>query len=201
MLLSMPEHNHNKRINAVVVAWQYCTTRLDMNLSLVNISSLYFFHRKHRLYWQCLCVQRKVICLKMRPPPNANAFSLKVIKQEGLSKDFSECTLFDLLKYNDVNDDERLTKDEFYTAFGEYKQCFVGNRFPCDKEKTHSEFWNTADSRMKAAACDVSVLMFSIYVVWKKHWSDETETIFSSAENKSVFLIPPHLFYNVSWSL
>lgn len=46
-------------------------------------------------------------------------FSLKVIKQEGLSKDISECTLFDLLKYNDVNDDEHLTKEEFYTAFGE----------------------------------------------------------------------------------
>ncbi|CAB1423719.1 unnamed protein product [Pleuronectes platessa] len=42
----------------------------------------------------------------------------QVIKQEGLSKDFSECTLFDLLKYNDVNDDEHLTKEEFYTAFG-----------------------------------------------------------------------------------
>uniref|UniRef100_A0A3B4TZC3 Follistatin-like 5 n=1 Tax=Seriola dumerili TaxID=41447 RepID=A0A3B4TZC3_SERDU len=44
----------------------------------------------------------------------------QVIKQEGLSKDFSECTLFDLLKYNDVNDDEHLTKDEFYTAFDVY---------------------------------------------------------------------------------
>eukprot|EP00064_Thunnus_orientalis_P001295 superscaffoldBa00000087_g1297 len=41
----------------------------------------------------------------------------QVIKQEGLSKDISECTLFDLLKYNDVNDDEHLTKEEFYTAF------------------------------------------------------------------------------------
>uniref|UniRef100_A0AAZ3QUY5 Follistatin-related protein 5 n=1 Tax=Oncorhynchus tshawytscha TaxID=74940 RepID=A0AAZ3QUY5_ONCTS len=36
---------------------------------------------------------------------------------KGLSKDVSECTLFDLLKYNDINDDEHLTKDEFYTAF------------------------------------------------------------------------------------
>ncbi|XP_034454238.1 follistatin-related protein 5 isoform X2 [Hippoglossus hippoglossus] len=44
----------------------------------------------------------------------------QVIKQEGLSKDFSECTLFDLLKYNDVNDDEHLTKEEFYTAFDVY---------------------------------------------------------------------------------
>uniref|UniRef100_A0A669CVD4 Follistatin-like 5 n=1 Tax=Oreochromis niloticus TaxID=8128 RepID=A0A669CVD4_ORENI len=49
-----------------------------------------------------------------------DVFSLKVIKQEGLSKDISECTLFDLLKYNDVNDDERLTKEEFYTAFDAY---------------------------------------------------------------------------------
>uniref|UniRef100_A0A8C5N159 Follistatin-like 5 n=1 Tax=Gouania willdenowi TaxID=441366 RepID=A0A8C5N159_GOUWI len=30
----------------------------------------------------------------------------QVIKHEGLSKDMSDCTLFDLLKYNDVNDDE-----------------------------------------------------------------------------------------------
>ncbi|XP_012987739.2 follistatin-related protein 5 isoform X2 [Esox lucius] len=41
----------------------------------------------------------------------------QVIKLEGLSKDASDCTLFDLLKYNDINDDEHLTKDEFYTAF------------------------------------------------------------------------------------
>lgn len=51
---------------------------------------------------------------------NSSEFSLKVIKQEGLSKDVSECTLFDLLKYSDVNDDEHLTKEEFYTAFGEF---------------------------------------------------------------------------------
>ncbi|XP_045885960.1 follistatin-related protein 5 [Micropterus dolomieu] len=49
----------------------------------------------------------------------------QVIKQEGLSKDVSECTLFDLLKYNDVNDDEHLTKEEFYTAFGESKVSLV----------------------------------------------------------------------------
>uniref|UniRef100_A0A4W5QW46 Follistatin-like 5 n=1 Tax=Hucho hucho TaxID=62062 RepID=A0A4W5QW46_9TELE len=41
----------------------------------------------------------------------------QVIKQEGLFMEASECTLFDLLKYNDINDDEHLTKDEFYTAF------------------------------------------------------------------------------------
>lgn len=44
---------------------------------------------------------------------------MQVIKQEGLSRTTSECTLFDLFKYNDVNDDEHLTKDEFYAAFGE----------------------------------------------------------------------------------
>ncbi|XP_010793869.1 follistatin-related protein 5 [Notothenia coriiceps] len=44
----------------------------------------------------------------------------QVIKQEGLSKDVSECTLFDLLKYNDVNDDEHLSKEEFYTALDVY---------------------------------------------------------------------------------
>uniref|UniRef100_A0A3B5MFR3 Follistatin-like 5 n=1 Tax=Xiphophorus couchianus TaxID=32473 RepID=A0A3B5MFR3_9TELE len=44
----------------------------------------------------------------------------QVIKHEGLSKDVSECTLFDLLKYNDINNDEHLTKEEFYTAFDVY---------------------------------------------------------------------------------
>ncbi|XP_017272968.1 follistatin-related protein 5 isoform X1 [Kryptolebias marmoratus] len=44
----------------------------------------------------------------------------QVIKHEGLSKDLLECTLFDLLKYNDDNDDEHLTKEEFYTAFDVY---------------------------------------------------------------------------------
>lgn len=54
-----------------------------------------------------------------------NALSLKVIKQEGLSKDVFECTLFDLLKYNDINDDEHLTKEELYTAFGKSKDFFL----------------------------------------------------------------------------
>lgn len=60
---------------------------------------------------------------------------MKVIKQEGLSKDVSECTLFDLLKYNDVNDDEHLTKEEFYTAFGEFESL---KKYICvlKKEKT-----------------------------------------------------------------
>lgn len=55
---------------------------------------------------------------------NIVAFLSKVIKQEGLSKDNAECTLFDLLKYNDIDDDERLTKEEFYTAFGELTDLF-----------------------------------------------------------------------------
>lgn len=49
---------------------------------------------------------------------------LQVIKQEGLRNTASECTLFDLLKYNDMDDDERLTKDEFYSAFGEGRLSF-----------------------------------------------------------------------------
>lgn len=47
---------------------------------------------------------------------------VQVIKQEGMSRTASECTLFDLFKYNDVNDDEHLTREEFYAAFGE---CWV----------------------------------------------------------------------------
>uniref|UniRef100_A0A8C1SNB1 Follistatin-like 5 n=1 Tax=Cyprinus carpio TaxID=7962 RepID=A0A8C1SNB1_CYPCA len=45
----------------------------------------------------------------------------QVIKQEGLSRTASECTLFDLFKYNDVNDDEHLTREEFYAAFEVYQ--------------------------------------------------------------------------------
>nr|XP_015200198.1 PREDICTED: follistatin-related protein 5 isoform X1 [Lepisosteus oculatus] len=41
----------------------------------------------------------------------------QVIKQEGLAKDVSECTLFDLLKYDDRNVDKHLSIEEFYTAF------------------------------------------------------------------------------------
>uniref|UniRef100_A0A669E1L3 Follistatin-like 5 n=1 Tax=Oreochromis niloticus TaxID=8128 RepID=A0A669E1L3_ORENI len=51
---------------------------------------------------------------------NGQIDASELSQQEGLSKDISECTLFDLLKYNDVNDDERLTKEEFYTAFDAY---------------------------------------------------------------------------------
>ncbi|XP_077465230.1 follistatin-related protein 5 [Stigmatopora argus] len=41
----------------------------------------------------------------------------KVSKHRGLSKDVGECSLLDLLKYNDLDDDRQLTKEEFYTAF------------------------------------------------------------------------------------
>ncbi|MBN3276051.1 FSTL5 protein, partial [Polyodon spathula] len=41
----------------------------------------------------------------------------QVIKQEGLGKDLSECTLFDLLKYDDYNGDKHLSKEEFYRSF------------------------------------------------------------------------------------
>ncbi|XP_056113215.1 follistatin-related protein 5 isoform X1 [Rhinichthys klamathensis goyatoka] len=45
----------------------------------------------------------------------------QVIKQEGLSRTASECTLFDLFKFNDVTDDEHLTREEFYAAFEVYQ--------------------------------------------------------------------------------
>uniref|UniRef100_A0A672FR27 Follistatin-like 5 n=1 Tax=Salarias fasciatus TaxID=181472 RepID=A0A672FR27_SALFA len=54
-------------------------------------------------------------------PRPTGPYGPPVIKQEGLNKDASDCTLFDLLKYNDVNDDERLTREEFYTAFDVYQ--------------------------------------------------------------------------------
>ncbi|KAI1887734.1 hypothetical protein AGOR_G00193410 [Albula goreensis] len=47
---------------------------------------------------------------------DSNELSL-IIKQEGLGKDISDCSLFDLLKYDDDNGDKHLTKEEFYTAF------------------------------------------------------------------------------------
>ncbi|XP_036372979.1 follistatin-related protein 5-like isoform X3 [Megalops cyprinoides] len=47
---------------------------------------------------------------------DSNELSM-IIKQEGLAKDVSDCTLFDLLKYDDDNGDKHLTKEEFYTAF------------------------------------------------------------------------------------
>ncbi|XP_051915285.1 follistatin-related protein 5 [Hippocampus zosterae] len=44
----------------------------------------------------------------------------QVIKHQGLPKDVGECTLLDLLKYNDVDDDQLLTREELYTAFDVY---------------------------------------------------------------------------------
>ncbi|XP_061642839.1 follistatin-related protein 5 isoform X3 [Phyllopteryx taeniolatus] len=45
----------------------------------------------------------------------------QVNKRQGLFKDSGKCTLLDLLKYNDVDDDKRLTREEFYTAFDVYQ--------------------------------------------------------------------------------
>ncbi|XP_060134663.1 follistatin-related protein 5 isoform X3 [Zootoca vivipara] len=46
-------------------------------------------------------------------PPLLN----KVIKQDELGKDLSDCSLFDLLKYDDYNGDKHLGLEEFYRAF------------------------------------------------------------------------------------
>ncbi|XP_060234433.1 follistatin-related protein 5 isoform X4 [Meriones unguiculatus] len=41
----------------------------------------------------------------------------QVIKQEELYKDLSDCSLYDLLKYDDFNADKHLALEEFYRAF------------------------------------------------------------------------------------
>ncbi|XP_053258929.1 follistatin-related protein 5 isoform X4 [Podarcis raffonei] len=41
----------------------------------------------------------------------------QVIKQDELGKDLSDCSLFDLLKYDDYNGDKHLGLEEFYRAF------------------------------------------------------------------------------------
>ncbi|XP_062837327.1 follistatin-related protein 5 isoform X1 [Anolis carolinensis] len=41
----------------------------------------------------------------------------QVIKQDELGKDLSDCSLFDLLKYDDYNSDKHLCLEEFYRAF------------------------------------------------------------------------------------
>uniref|UniRef100_A0A5F8AAP7 Follistatin like 5 n=1 Tax=Macaca mulatta TaxID=9544 RepID=A0A5F8AAP7_MACMU len=41
----------------------------------------------------------------------------QVIKQEELGKDLFDCTLYDLLKYDDFNADKHLALEEFYRAF------------------------------------------------------------------------------------
>ncbi|XP_035275913.1 follistatin-related protein 5-like isoform X4 [Anguilla anguilla] len=40
-----------------------------------------------------------------------------IVKQQGPFKDFSDCTPFDLLKFDDGNADKHLSKEEFYVAF------------------------------------------------------------------------------------
>ncbi|VCX41139.1 unnamed protein product [Gulo gulo] len=44
----------------------------------------------------------------------------QVIKQEELGKDLSDCTLYDLLKYDDFNSDKHLALEELYRTFREY---------------------------------------------------------------------------------
>ncbi|OCT99655.1 follistatin-related protein 5 isoform X1 [Xenopus laevis] len=41
----------------------------------------------------------------------------QVVKQDGLSKVLHDCSLFDLIKYDDYNGDKHLGLDEFYRAF------------------------------------------------------------------------------------
>lgn len=47
-------------------------------------------------------------------------FYLQVIKQEGFGKMLRECSLYDLMKYDDSNGDKHLSLDEFYRAFSKY---------------------------------------------------------------------------------
>ncbi|KAG9479970.1 hypothetical protein GDO78_011800, partial [Eleutherodactylus coqui] len=41
----------------------------------------------------------------------------QVMRQEGFGKNLNECSLFDLIKYDDFNGDKHLSLDEFYRAF------------------------------------------------------------------------------------
>ncbi|CAN2388740.1 Follistatin-related protein [Pristimantis euphronides] len=41
----------------------------------------------------------------------------QVMRQEGIGKNMHECSLFDLIKYDDFNGDKHLSLDEFYRAF------------------------------------------------------------------------------------
>ncbi|KAK2116409.1 hypothetical protein P7K49_007035 [Saguinus oedipus] len=58
--------------------------------------------------------------IKSRSISNEDQASLMqepVIKQEELGKDRFDCTLYDLLKYDDFNADKHLALEEFYRAF------------------------------------------------------------------------------------
>lgn len=48
---------------------------------------------------------------------------LQLMKKEDLEDDLLDCTLEDLLRFDDYNNDGRLTLQELYTAFRE-SQCF-----------------------------------------------------------------------------
>lgn len=48
-----------------------------------------------------------------------------MIKQDELGKDVFDCTLYDLLRLDDVNSDKLLALEEFYRAFREYTTPLV----------------------------------------------------------------------------
>ncbi|EMP24953.1 Follistatin-related protein 5 [Chelonia mydas] len=55
----------------------------------------------------------------------------QVIKQDELGKDLSDCSLFDLLKYDDYNGDKHLLLEEFYRAFGKHPETEINRRCIC----------------------------------------------------------------------
>lgn len=57
------------------------------------------------------------------------SFSCQVIKQEELGKDLSDCTLYDLLKYDDFNSDKHLALEELYRTFREYNIHSLNSSF------------------------------------------------------------------------
>lgn len=48
--------------------------------------------------------------------------------KEHLEDSLLECTMQDLLRYDDYNNDGHLSLHEFYTAF---RECLVRSFFPC----------------------------------------------------------------------
>uniref|UniRef100_A0A2K6EK74 Follistatin like 5 n=1 Tax=Propithecus coquereli TaxID=379532 RepID=A0A2K6EK74_PROCO len=70
-------------------------------------------------FYENHCEVHRAACLKKQKITivhNEDCF-FKVIKQEELDKDLSDCTLYDLLKYDDFNADKHLALEEFYRAF------------------------------------------------------------------------------------
>ena len=54
--------------------------------------------------------------------------SPQVIRQEGLSRVTSTCSLYDLLKYDNPDGDTHLTLQEMYSAFGESENLHLQRR-------------------------------------------------------------------------